>query len=141
MAGQLSWLEHTVHTRGVAGSNPVPATLKRLVLASLFTSVILTVLTGNIFMAGQLSWLEHTVHTRGVAGSNPVPATLKRLAIASLFSIHIRNIFHLFVFLCQFILLKYFKITCTYQNIYAKQTSKFYLIPGLLYSIISSSQK
>ena len=25
VAGQLSWLEHTVHTRGVAGSNPVPA--------------------------------------------------------------------------------------------------------------------
>ncbi len=25
-AGWLSWLEHTVHTRGVAGSNPVPAT-------------------------------------------------------------------------------------------------------------------
>ena len=26
MAEQLSWQEHTVHTRGVGGSNPFPAT-------------------------------------------------------------------------------------------------------------------
>ena len=26
MAGELSWLEHAVHTRGVVGSNPIPAT-------------------------------------------------------------------------------------------------------------------
>ena len=27
MAGQLSWLEHSVHTRSVEGSNPPPATI------------------------------------------------------------------------------------------------------------------
>ena len=37
MARQLSWLEHTVHTRGVEGSNPPLATTKkRIRLDSLF---------------------------------------------------------------------------------------------------------
>ena len=31
MAGQLSWLEHRTHKPGVGGSNPPPATIKKLV--------------------------------------------------------------------------------------------------------------
>ena len=35
MAAWLSWLEHSVHTRGVTGSNPVAATILKIADSSM----------------------------------------------------------------------------------------------------------
>ena len=57
VAGQLSWPEHSVHTRGVAGSNPVPATSHGII--------------------AQLG--EHLPYKQGVTGSSPVGPTTREI--------------------------------------------------------------
>ena len=65
MAGQLSWLEQSVHTRWVGGSNPFPATIK-------FNSGEYHFL---FYLDPQLSWLELSAHNRSVEGSSPSGST------------------------------------------------------------------
>ena len=55
-AGQLSWLEHPVHTRKVVSSSLTPA-------------------TNEFNLDPQLSWSEHPAHNRRVVGSSPTGST------------------------------------------------------------------
>ena len=54
MAAWLSWLEHSVHTRGVTGSNPVAATI-----------------CGSLAQLG-----EHLPYKQRVIGSSPITPTI-----------------------------------------------------------------
>lgn len=56
-AGQLSWLEHPVHTRKVVSSSLTPA-------------------TNEFNLDPQLSWSEHPAHNRRVVGSSPTGSTI-----------------------------------------------------------------
>ena len=64
MARQLSWLEHTVHTRGVVGSIPIVSTNHTL---TVWRCVILN---GSIAQLG-----EHLPYKQRVIGSSPIVPT------------------------------------------------------------------